>query len=318
MVGKAPQAPVFLFDIETVPDIPLLGLNYAGELNKDSGDFDFKLHWNDLDFYTKTQEISQKNFPPVLFHSVLSICGIFIDPISHRIMDGFRSTIPRVSSYAEFQTHEKKLLNDFWDFSLKHEDFHNSWYQKEFQHLSDFQKRKFKKVPVTFSGYNIAQFDLPVLEQRSLKYFVTCPIPDYLQNLGPDSYRYKYASDKVFDLLNYVSNYDNRNAKVGLNILAKSMGLGGKLKGMDGSKVAEEYFQNHNSDLIEEYCAVDVLISYGVYLAIQKNRGILNDDQFREVRKSFYDWLLLDHKPQSYKDLAKNSPDYFLDTVGEN
>ena len=296
--------------------IPLLLDNYSDKIDpkyqtealKEGNSF----FWNHAEVWEHIQLVAKISFPQTIFHSVLSICGIFIDPITHKIMDGFRSTIPKVDSYVEFQKLEKKLLEDFWKFSIKYENHNHSWYENEYSTFNDFQKKKMKKIPVTFSGYNIFNFDLPVIEQRSLKYFITCPIKDYLFNLSSDSYRYKYASDKIFDLLSYVANYDNRNAKIGLDILAKSMGLGGKLQGMDGSKVFYEYFEKNNSEKIEEYCAIDVLTTYSVYLAIQKSRGILDETKFTEIRKWFYDWLLLEHKPQSYKELARSSSQYFL------
>ena len=170
---------------------------------------------------------------------------------------------------------------------------------------------KLKKLPVTFCGYNISNFDLMVLEQRSLIHFITCPIEDYVKNLGNDSYRYKYASDKVFDLMNFVSNYDNKNARIGLDILSRAMGLGGKMSGMDGSLVAEEYYCHDSSLKIEEYCAIDVLISYGVFLSIQKFRGILSDEQFKDCLLWFEKWLLKDGKPLSYHELVKESSKFF-------
>src|SRR5262249_18457443 len=143
---------------------------------------------------------------------------------------------------------EKKILEEFWNFTLKHQEFNQFWYDnmQSDKYMSDYQKNKLKKLPVTFCGYNISSFDLMVIEQRSLIHCLTCPIDDYAKALGTDSYRYKYASDKVFDLINFVSNFDNRNARVGLDILAKALGLHGKMEGMEGSKVSDQYFTQKN------------------------------------------------------------------------
>ncbi|APJ04731.1 ribonuclease H-like domain-containing protein [Silvanigrella aquatica] len=310
--AERPQAPILIFDIETVPDIPLLYLNYQDNLNLIEN-FDEKIHWNDYSFYEAFKKQTEIEFPKTLYHCVLSICAIYVDPETYIIMDGFKRTIPKVSSYNEFRSYEKKILEEFWQFSIKHQDYNKFWYDHTMgnRYLSDYQKSKLKKLPVTFCGYNITNFDLMVIEQRSLINFITCPIEDYVKNLGNDSYRYKYASDKVFDLMNFVSNYDNKNARIGLDILAKSMGLGGKMSGMDGSRVAEEYFQNHASVKIEEYCAVDVLISYGVLLAVQKFRGILSEDQFKECLIWFEQWLLKEGKPLNYHELARESANFF-------
>ena len=310
--AERPQAPFLIFDIETVPDIPLLYLNYKDDLNLNDT-FDEKLHWNDYSFYEEFQKQTKIEFPKTIYHGVISICAIYVDPETYYIMDGFKRTVPRANSYQEFRDFEKKILEEFWQFSMKHQDFHKHWYDHTMgnRYLSDYQRSKLKKLPVTFCGYNISNFDLMVIEQRSLIHFITCPIEDYVKNLGNDSYRYKYASDKVFDLMNFVSNYDNKNARVGLDILARSMGLGGKMSGMDGSRVAEEYYRNNASIKIEEYCAIDVLISYGVFLAIQKFRGILSEDKFKDCLLWFEKWLLKDGKPLNYHELARESVLFF-------
>lgn len=306
-----PQAPFLIFDIETVPDIPLFYERY-GPL-EDYKNTNPENEWNNLALYKAVAEKNKIEFPQTLFHAVVSICAVFVDPESYTIMDGIKLTIPKVNSYREFKMEEKKIIQKFWDFSIKHENHHKQWYDHNMsdRFMSDYQKNKLKKLPVTFSGYNISNFDLIVLEQRSLIYFITCPIEDYAKNLGPDSYRYKYAADKVFDLINFVSNYDNRNARVGLDILASALGLGGKMTGMDGSYVAMKYFQEHNSKIIEEYCAIDVLITYGVFLAIQKFRGVLNETSFSQCVKWFEAWLSKEGKPESYQQLAQQSSKFF-------
>lgn len=309
---KRPQPPILVFDIETVPDIPLFYHRYGHLLGR-AVENPEEL-WNNLDFYTELSQLAKVEFPQTLFHCVASICALYVDPISYTILDGIKLTLPVVNTYDEFKFEEKKILQAFWQFSTKHENFHQTWYDTNFSDLkysSDYYKNKFKKLPLTFCGYNISSFDLLVLEQRSLIHFITCPIEDYGKNLGVDSYRYKYASDKVFDLINFVSNYDNRNAKVGLDILATALGLGGKMTGMDGSLVAKQYFDEKNTQIIEEYCAIDVLITYGVLLAVQKFRGILDETEFAECLKWFEQWLLKDSKPKSYHNLAYTSQKFF-------
>ncbi len=307
---EKPQAPLLLFDIETVPDFPLL-FQTAQKDFVSNKNFDVRVHWNDYSFFEHFEK--QKIFPQTLYHCVLSICAVYVDPQTYRIMDGFRHTIPKASSYEEFRHYEKDLLEKFWLFSVKYQDFHKQWHdQIVFQSsMSEYQKNKFKKLPVTFCGYNISGFDLPVIEQRSLMYFLTCPLEDYGKNLGPNSYRYKYAHDKIFDLLNFVCNYDNKNARMSLDALARSLGLSGKMEEMDGSCVAKEYYCLEGSDKIEEYCAIDVLISYAVLLVVQKFRGILDREKFKECVLWFENWLMKDGKSLNYKKLAQKSQDFF-------
>ncbi len=310
--AQRPQPPILIFDIETVPDIPFIFLNYSENFNLSSS-FDYEKDWNNYIYYEEFKNKSQTDFPKTIFHAVISICAVFVNPETYTIMDGFKRTIPKVNTYQEFREYEKKVLEEFWLFSIKYQDFHKSWYDFniENRYLSEYQKSKLKKLPVTFCGYNISNFDLMVIEQRSLINFITCPIEEYVKNLGSDSYRYKYASDKVFDLMNFITNYDVKNARVGLDTLARGMGLGGKMTGMDGSKVAEKFYINNDFLKIEEYCAVDVLISYGVFLAIQKFRGILSEESYKECLLWFEAWLLKEGKPESYKELARESSKYF-------
>ena len=103
----------------------------------------------------------------------------------------------------------------------------------------------------------------------------------------------------------------NASQKIGLDILARSMGLAGKLEGMDGSQVAEAFYQRGASQLIEDYCAVDVLITYGVYLGVQRFRGILDLEQFAECARQFEKFLRHEGRPPPYRILAEQSREYF-------
>jgi predicted PolB exonuclease-like 3'-5' exonuclease len=306
--NERPEPAILIFDIETVPDIPLFLSNY-----KKDEVLEYAPHWNDLSLYDSLRKELSIDFPQTIYHAVVSICGVFIEPETYKIMDGFKRTLHLPKDYKDFKEQEKKLLEDFWKFTLKYENLHNVWYDANLsdRFISDYQRKKLKKLPLIFCGYNITSFDLPVIEQRSLIHEIQCPIDDYAKILGTDSYRYKYAQDKVFDLLNFVCNYDNKNARIGLNILTKALGISGKLDGMAGSEVASVFYEKKDSALIEEYCSIDVLITYAVFLSIQNYRGILEKENYKLVKDWFYQWLLKEGKPQSYKDLALKSPSYF-------
>ena len=302
---KRPEPAVLIFDIETVPDIPLF-LSVHGKENTEDD-------WKNLELYTSVRDELKISFPQTIFHTVVSICGIFVEPETYRIMDGFKKTLSLPQSYEELRQGEKELLEAFWAFSLKYENIHSTWYDTAMsdRFLSDYQKKRLKKIPVVFSGYNISSFDLPVIEQRSIIHGITCPLDDYAKNLGSDSYRYKYAQDKVFDLLNFVSNFDNRNARIALDTFSKALGLSGKWDGMDGGQVESLFYSQNKKEIIEEYCSIDVLITYATFLAIQKYRGLLSEDKYSKIKTWFHTWLLRDEKPMSYKALALNSKRYF-------
>jgi predicted PolB exonuclease-like 3'-5' exonuclease len=309
LIPMRPRAPILIFDIETAPDIALAYDNYSPKLDFEVSE---ATAWNDLRIVEAIRAQKNVNFLPTIFHTVVSICAVFVNPETFTLLDGFKKTIPTPTSGEELRKGERALLKSFWEFSLKYRDQARVWYdasQSDLR-LTDQQRRKIRMLPVTFCGYNISGFDLPVIEQRSLKHLLTCPIPEYAAEDGIDSYRYKFGSDRVFDLCSFVSNHQQQT-RTGLDNLARSMGLSGKMEGMHGSKVAEHYFVHGEWQKIEEYCAVDVLITYGVFLGIQKFRGIIDAESFRECQASFRNFLMQDNKPPSYRALAEGSEAFF-------
>lgn len=307
-LAERPQAPLLVFDIETVPDIELLFDTHEPELDFDVNGSD---RWKTLRVAEAALKKANQTFPPPMFHAVVSICAIYVHPETYTIMDGFKRTLALPKTRAEFLAREKALLAEFWAFAVKHRDFSRTWYDAlaADYRMSDFQRRKLKPVPVTFCGYNISGFDLPVLEQRSLRHLLTCPLAEYGRETGYDSYRSRYAVEKTFDLCQYVAGASS--FRTGLNVLARAMGLGGKMEGMDGSRVAHSYYDLHEWDAIEEYCAVDVLITYGVLLAVQKFRGTLPEGVFCEAVEHFERFLRQEGRPASYRRLAETSDEFF-------
>lgn len=308
--GERPAAPVLVFDIETVPDIPLMVAGYEPQLPHGRA-FSRERNWADVSFVGLIREQRQINFPPPMYHLVMCICAVFVHPETHVIIDGFKKTLPVCADYDTLLAAEAKLLGEFWSFCTKHADAARIWYdhlQSDFR-MSDFQRKKLKPLPVTFCGYNIAGFDLPVIEQRSMKHFIACPIPEYSREFGYDSYRSRFALDKTFDLAQFVNG--NASQKIGLDVLAQSMGLAGKLEGMDGSRVAEAYYAQGATQLIEDYCAVDVLITYGVYLGVQRFRGILDPEHFADCARQFEKFLRHESRPAPYRLLAEQSQEFF-------
>lgn len=307
-----PPAPLLVFDIETVPDGPLLW-EKAVASGKISSEQPAPSTWGDLTATAECQKALEMDFPPVLYQSVVSICALFVHPESYGIVDGAKFTVPSGLNYAEFLQAEKKVLEDFWLFAKKHSQVLQQWYDHldSDYRLSDYQRKKLKPIPVTFCGYNISGFDLPVLEQRSFRHLITCPIEDYAKESGYDSYRSRYGFDKTFDLYQFLCATGSSSARVGLDALARAIGLGGKMKGMDGSKVAEAYHQDHASQKIEDYCATDVLITYGVLLGLQKFRGVLSESSFAEAVAEFQSFLLKEGRPSTYRELERCSEEFF-------
>lgn len=319
MIGSAdrlerPAAPLLVFDIETIPDTPSLwgAAISSGKLTPEEEAIDPLDVWGDLTKNERALEALGYDFAPQLYQAVVSVCALFVHPESYQIMGGRKLTLPAPDDYSSFLENERRLLEDFWTFSKKHEETQNIWYDQidsEYR-LTDYQRRKLKPIPLTFCGYNITGFDLPVLEQRSLRHLLACPIRQYGQETGYDSYRSRYAFDRTFDLYQYLYTMGS-STRVGLNAFAQAIGLGGKMKGMHGSQVAAEYFVERNPKRIEDYCATDVLITYGVLLAIQKFRGILTAKDFSLAVDEFKKFLLKEGRPETYRELAEQSESFF-------
>lgn len=313
---EKPPAPILVFDIETVPDLELLFATQDWEAHLPEAELAARARspesWRDLELYELFAQRSQAKFPATLFHTVICICAVFVHPETYQIIDGFKRCLPPAATLAELRAGERRMLEDFWAFSFKHKEAMTLWYdsrQSDFR-MSAYERRRLKPVPVTFCGYNITGFDLPVLEQRSIKHLITVPHPDYAKETGFDSYRSKYAADKIFDLCHFVSNHQ-ANARVGLDALSRSIGLGGKMEGMHGSQVARAFLAEGASQRIEDYCAVDVLVTYGVLLAVQKFRGVLDAALFAESVSEFQKFLLREGKPEAYRELEAGSPSFF-------
>ena len=315
MPQDRPQAPFLVFDIETAPDIDLICHTYdvpdvLADKLRDTPEGEV---WRDLRLAEGVLKAANINFPAPVFHSVVSICAVFVHPETYTIMDGMRRSvhISQCHTLADMRRQEKALLEEFWAFSTKHSNVGKVWYDRlqSDSRLNDFQRKKLRPVPVTFCGFNIAGFDLPVIEMRSLKYFLNCPIEGYAKETGYDSYRSKFAPDKTFDLCQFLAG--GGGARPNLESISRAMGLGGKMKGMDGSLVASCFYDEGRSEVIEEYCAVDVLITYGVLLAVQKFRGILSNDDFVAAREHFEKFLRHEGKPKAYGALAEASREFF-------
>jgi predicted PolB exonuclease-like 3'-5' exonuclease len=313
--AERPSAAILVFDIETVPDGPLLWTKAQADGKLDP-ETDANAAWGNLDLTQQALKALECDFPPHLYHCVMSICALYVHPETYAIVDGAKLTVPSGLDYAGFLRQESDNLKKFWEFSKKHATINKIWYDRlesEYR-LSDYQRKKLRPVPVTFCGYNIAGFDLPVIEQRSFRHLLTCPISEYTRETGYDSYRSRYAYDKTYDLMQFLGAATGSGGRIGLDALARAIGLGGKMAGMDGSKVAATYFVEKDAPRIEDYCAVDVLVTYGVLLGIQKFRGILDEKSFHEAVSQFRNFLLTEGKPQTYRELEAHSAMFFQRT----
>lgn len=160
----------------------------------------------------------------------------------------------RIWSLGEVGSSEKELLERFFDGIDKYTPDLVSW--------------------------NGAAFDLPVVHYRSLLHGVAAP--RYWETGDEDqAFRYNnYLSRfhwRHLDLMDVLSGYQNR-ARAGLEDIAVLLGLPGKI-GMRGNEVWEHFIGGDIAG-IRDYCEIDVLNTYLVYLRFELIRGRLAADQY--------------------------------------
>ena len=139
-------------------------------------------------------------------------------------------------------------------------------------------------------SWNGGGFDLPVIQYRSLLYRIDAS--HYWETGQNDtSFRYNnYLSrfhERHTDLMDVLAGYQPR-ASAPLDEIAMLCGFPGKM-GMSGAKVWDAYQQGRIGE-IRDYCETDVLNTYLVYLAWERNRGNLDqaafDAECRQVREA--------------------------------
>jgi len=131
-----------------------------------------------------------------------------------------------------------------------------------------------RQVLVTFNGRG---FDLPVLEARALKHGIS------LARYFEAGYRgNRYADTHHIDLCDWMSNFGVAR-RGSLDVLAKLVGLPGKynVKGDD----VEHLFQQGRQKEINQYCTIDVLQTWVLFLRVELLRGRMDAKRYGEVVK---------------------------------
>lgn len=133
-----------------------------------------------------------------------------------------------------------------------------------------------EKFTPTLVSWNGGGFDLPVLHYRSLRHGLSCA---RYWDAGEDDKDFKWNNylnryhARHTDLMDVLSNYQ-RGAAVPLHELAVLLGFPGKL-GMSGGEVWTQYCAG-NLPGIRDYCEIDVINTYLVYLRFELLRGNLD------------------------------------------
>jgi predicted PolB exonuclease-like 3'-5' exonuclease len=154
-----------------------------------------------------------------------------------------------------------------------------------------------EKFSPTLVSWNGGGFDLPVLHYRALLHGIAAP--RYWETGENDSsfkwnnYLSRYHSRHT-DLMDVLAAYQPR-ANAPLDEVATLLGLPGKM-GMSGALVWENYLRGDILG-IRNYCEVDVLNTYLVYLRFELIRGHLNLAEYTEECQMLRQTLSSDDKP---------------------
>lgn len=145
-------------------------------------------------------------------------------------------------------------------------------------------------VLVTWNGRG---FDVPVLLQRA--FIKVVPTPRWFQAGGRyDGYGYRYSGDRHCDLMDQLCDF-GASPKLGMDLMAKAMGLPGKIGG-DGAEV-EAMWAAGEVEKIAAYCECDCLNLYGLYLRWLYVTGRICDKGYRISREDFGAFVDVSNKP---------------------
>jgi predicted PolB exonuclease-like 3'-5' exonuclease len=244
---------VFVFDIETVPDVAAGRKVYGleGLSDKDVAE---------VMFHQRRQETNGSDFLRLHLQRIIVISVVMR---SREML--------KVWSLGEPDAPEQDLLRRFFD--------------------------GIEKFSPTLVSWNGGGFDLPVLHYRSLLHGIVAP---RYWDTGENDSSFKWNNylnryhNRHTDLMDVLAAYQSR-ANAPLDEVATLLGLPGKM-GMNGAQVWENYLRGDISG-IRNYCEVDVLNTYLVYLRFELIRGHLNPAEYTEECQMLRQTLSSDDKP---------------------
>lgn len=194
--------------------------------------------------YFKQRQARQTDFLPLIQHRIVVVSALL------RTKEGLR-----LFSLAEGQKTEKQIVERFFEGLERYSPELVSW--------------------------NGAGFDLPVLHYRALKYGV---IAEHYWEIGDKDREFRFNNYlnrfhwRHLDLMDVLSGY-SFGGRGSLEQVAMLLGLPGKL-GMSGDQVWGTY-QSGKVAAIRDYCEIDVLNTYLIYLRFQLMRGLLDQSRYQ-------------------------------------
>lgn len=127
-------------------------------------------------------------------------------------------------------------------------------------------------------GWNIDNFDWPVLIQRGLRSGVVAPDLCKRPNKPWEGMDYfANFSEARLDLMKVIAGEGNYSARLKLSDTAIALGLPGK-EGMDGSKVYDAWEEGRLAEIVK-YCNEDCAMTYKIWLRVALMSGLLSLEQ---------------------------------------
>ncbi|ATW01927.1 3'-5' exonuclease [Candidatus Legionella polyplacis] len=218
----------------------------------------------------------------------LALCALRKDSVGHSFFPHFLQKIIVISvlfkydnyikvwSLGSIQSGEKELLKRFF-FGIE------------------------KYVPILVS-WNGCRFDLPVIHYRSLLHKVSSRVywetgsckKEFRWNNYLNRFHYRHI-----DLMDILSAYQS-TAFASLDIISSMLGFPGKIN-MSGERVWD-VFNSGNIEDIRNYCEIDVLNTYCIYLRFELIRGFLTENKYEYFMKNLLSYLRKEKNKEHLKD----------------
>ena len=271
---------LFVFDIETVPD-----LESARSLLGMKKASDARVE-QAIEKYHLDATNGKSAFPKHPFHKIVEIS--FLEADIESLENGKECYVLKdLRSGGQQDSDEKMLLEGLFD------------------HL--------KRRNIRLVSYNGRGFDIPVLKYRAMRYGISVPWMCY----GNINYDYRYSFDLHCDLLEALSNF-GASEKAKMNEVCALFGIGGKLD-TEGSMVYDLY-KSGKIEAIKEYCQLDVVNTYLIYLRYMLFRGALSKESFdrcaRDLKSFMEDNKYNNSQFKTY--IANSQFELFEDEIGES
>jgi predicted PolB exonuclease-like 3'-5' exonuclease len=189
--------------------------------------------------FTKQRQARQSDFLPPAQQRIVAISAVL------RARDGIK-----IFSLGDEQSAERELVQRFFD-----------------------GLERYTPVLVSWNG---SGFDLPVLNYRALRHGI---VAHRYWEVGETDRDFRYNNYlsrfhwRHIDLMDVLSGY-GASGRASLEVAAQLIGLPGKL-GIGGAQVWSSY-QRGELGAIRDYCEIDVLNTYLIFLRFQLIRGELD------------------------------------------